>query len=218
MFKRERITLETQLRCSLAFASAVTVEEVETEAKLEAQTDAQVEKQAPTMKEAKVQTGVGFLDHMLTLFNFHSGLAFNVEAEGDTYVDDHHTVEDIGIVLGELLRDLYRSLPSYQRYGSFYLPMDESLARVVLDLSGRPHLNFNAEFSKEKVGNFDTELVEEFFNAVAMNSRMTLHIDLLKTGNTHHEIEAIFKGFARALRIALEPREDGVPSSKGLIA
>ncbi|MGO4928952.1 imidazoleglycerol-phosphate dehydratase HisB [Fundicoccus sp. Sow4_D5] len=194
MFKKERITLETQLRCALALGS-----------KLE-------------QAEAKVETGVGFLNHMLTLFNFHSGLAFSVEAQGDTEVDDHHTVEDIGIVLGELLRDLYRSLPSYQRYGSFYLPMDESLARVVLDLSGRPHLSFNAEFSKDTVGSFDTELVEEFFNAVAMNARMTLHIDLLKTGNTHHEIEAVFKGFARALKMALEPREGGVPSSKGLIA
>lgn len=193
MFKKERLTLETQLRCALALAS-----EVE--------------------EAAQIQTGVGFLDHMLTLFNFHSGLYFNVEAQGDTYVDDHHTVEDIGIVLGELIRELYRSLPSYQRYGSFYLPMDESLARVVLDLSGRPHLSFNADFSKEKVGSFDTELVEEFFNAVAMNARMTLHIDLLKTGNTHHEIEAIFKGFARALKIALQASDGGVPSSKGLIA
>lgn len=194
MFKKERHTLETQLNCRLAFAGQA------------------------EQAEAKVNTGVGFLNHMLTLFNFHSGLSFNVEAQGDTEVDDHHTVEDIGIVLGELIRELYQSLPSYQRYGSFYLPMDESLARVVLDLSGRPHLSFNATFSKEKVGTFDTELVEEFFNAVAMNARMTLHIDLLKTGNTHHEIEAIFKGFARALKLALAANDGGVPSSKGLIA
>lgn len=194
MFKKERITLETQLRCALLVPSEL------------------------KQKEGKVDTGVGFLNHMLTLFNFHSGLCFSVDAQGDTDVDDHHTVEDIGIVLGELLRELYQSLPSYQRYGSFYLPMDESLARVVLDLSGRPHLNFKVTFSKDTVGAFDTELVEEFFNAVAMNARMTLHIDLLKGGNTHHEIEAIFKGFARALKMALEPREGGSPSSKGLIA
>lgn len=169
-------------------------------------------------KDMGINTGVGFFDHMLTLFKFHSGLYIGVDANGDTQVDDHHTVEDIGIILGEAIRDYYQSLSSYQRYGSFYLPMDDSLARVALDLSGRPHLSFNADFSKEKVGTFDTELVEEFFNAIAMNARMTLHIDLLKGGNTHHEIEAIFKGFARALNIALQEIEGGVPSSKGLIA
>lgn len=164
-----------------------------------------------------IKTGVGFLDHMLTLFAFHSELALFVEADGDTWVDDHHTVEDIGIMLGESIRDLYQALPSYERYGFFYLPMDETLARVVLDLSGRPAISFNAQFSKEKVGTFDTELVEELFNAVAMNARMTLHIDLLKAGNTHHEIEGVFKAFARALKIALKEKSGGVPSSKGLI-
>ncbi len=168
--------------------------------------------------KARLTTGVPFLEHMMDQIARHGMIDINIEAIGDNHIDDHHTVEDIGIVLGELIRELYRSLPSYQRYGSFYLPMDESLARVVLDLSGRPHLSFNADFSKEKVGSFDTELVEEFFNAVAMNARMTLHIDLLKTGNTHHEIEAIFKGFARALNIALQATDGGVPSSKGLIA
>ncbi len=168
-------------------------------------------------KETEIDTGVGFFDHMLTLFSFHSDLNLEVKADGDTEVDDHHTVEDIGILLGESIRELYQERVSYRRYGSMYLPMDESLARVVLDLSGRPHLNFQAQFSKEKVGVFDVELVEEFFNALAMNSRMTLHIDLLKGGNTHHEIEGIFKAFARALKEALEIVEGGVPSSKGLI-
>lgn len=168
-------------------------------------------------KESKIDTGVGFFDHMLTLFSFHSGLYLEVKADGDTEVDDHHTVEDIGILLGESIRELYQERVSYRRYGFMYLPMDESLARVVLDLSGRPHFNFQARFSKEKVGTFDVELVEEFFNALAMNSRMTLHIDLLKGGNTHHEIEGIFKAFARALKEALEIVEGGVPSSKGLI-
>lgn len=168
-------------------------------------------------KESKIDTGVGFFDHMLTLFSFHSGLYLEVKADGDTEVDDHHTVEDIGILLGESIRELYQERVSYRRYGFMYLPMDESLARVVLDLSGRPHFNFQARFSKEKVGTFDVELVEEFFNALAMNSRMTLHIDLLKGGNTHHEIEGIFKAFARALKEALDIVEGGVPSSKGLI-
>lgn len=164
-----------------------------------------------------IKTGVGFLDHMLTLFAFHSELTLFVEADGDTWVDDHHTVEDIGIMLGEAIRDLYQALTSYERYGFYYLPMDETLTRVVLDLSGRPVISFNAQFSKEKVGTFDTELVEEFFNAVAMNARMTLHIDLLKAGNTHHEIEGVFKAFARALKLALTEKSGGVPSSKGLI-
>lgn len=168
-------------------------------------------------KESNINTGVGFFDHMLTLFSFHSEIYLNVKAEGDLHIDAHHTVEDIGIVLGQLIREIYVDQQSYLRYGSMYLPMDESLARVVLDLSGRPFLSFSAEFSREKTGDFDTELVEEFFNAVAMNSRMTLHIDLLKRGNSHHEIEAIFKAFARSLKIALSPTNSGIPSSKGVI-
>ncbi|MEK4554120.1 imidazoleglycerol-phosphate dehydratase HisB [Jeotgalicoccus sp. FSL K6-3177] len=168
-------------------------------------------------KESEIETGLGFFDHMLTLFSFHSELYVNIKAEGDLHIDGHHTVEDIGIVLGQLLRELYAEKESYQRYGSMYLPMDESLARVVLDLSGRPHLSFNAVISRDKVGDFDTELTEEFFSAVAMNSRMTLHIDLLKSGNSHHEIEAIFKGFARSLKLALQPSKSGIPSSKGVI-
>lgn len=164
-----------------------------------------------------ISTGIGFFDHMLTLFSFHSEIYVNIEADGDLYIDGHHTVEDIGIVLGQLIQEMYSEKQSYTRYGSMYLPMDESLARVVLDLSGRPHLSYNADISKEKVGGFDTELTEEFFNAVAMNARMTLHVDLLKTGNAHHEIEAIFKGFSRSLKAALQPTEHGVPSSKGVI-
>lgn len=169
-------------------------------------------------EESKINTGIGFFDHMLTLFSFHSELYIEVIADGDLEVDGHHTVEDIGILLGEAIRDLYKQKESYLRYGSMYLPMDESLARVVLDLSGRPHLNMQTNFSKGTVGSFDVELVEEFFTAMAMNSKMTLHIDLLKGGNTHHEIEAIFKGFARALKQALQSVDGGVPSSKGLIS
>lgn len=168
-------------------------------------------------KESEIETGIGFFDHMLTLISFHSEMYLAVKADGDLHIDDHHTVEDAGIVIGQLIRELYVEKSSYTRYGSMYLPMDESLARVVLDLSGRPHLSFNAEFSREKVGAFDTELVEEFFNAVAMNSRMTLHVDLLKGGNSHHEIEAVFKAFARSLKVALTETTTGIPSSKGVI-
>ena len=192
MIEKERNTLETKIKLSLS--------------------------QEKLSQYSQINTGIGFFDHMLTLFSFHSGLFLKVEALGDLKVDGHHTVEDIGIILGEAIRDLYKSQSSYQRYGMLYLPMDDSLARVVLDLSGRPHLNMQANFSKATVGEFDTELVEEFFNAIAMNARMTLHIDLLKKGNTHHEIEAVFKAFARALKTALQETDGGIPSSKGLIA
>ncbi|CAD7358753.1 MULTISPECIES: imidazoleglycerol-phosphate dehydratase HisB [Staphylococcus] len=169
-------------------------------------------------KESQIHTGVGFLDHMLTLWSFHSGLALQIDVEGDTWVDDHHTTEDIGIVLGQLLRQLIKDKVHYTRYGTQYIPMDETLARAVVDISGRPYLNFQADFSKEKVGQFDTELVKEFFRALVFNAYLTVHIDLLHQGNTHHEIEAIFKAFAHALKQALRDSEDRrIPSSKGVI-
>ncbi|MBO1220092.1 MULTISPECIES: imidazoleglycerol-phosphate dehydratase HisB [Mammaliicoccus] len=169
-------------------------------------------------EDSHINTGVGFLDHMLTLFSFHSGIALNIEVVGDTHVDDHHTVEDIGIVIGQLLLEVVKDKKSFTRYGSFYIPMDETLARVVTDISGRPYLSFNATFSREKVGTFDTELVEEFFRALVINARLTTHIDLIRGGNTHHEIEAIFKAFARSLKIALTQDDyAGIPSSKGVI-
>lgn len=168
--------------------------------------------------ESNINTGVGFLDHMLTLFSFHSQLSLQIEANGDTEVDDHHVTEDIGIVLGQLLLEMVKDRTSFKRYGHSYIPMDETLSRTVVDISGRPYLSFNAEFSKEKVGTFDTELVEEFFHALVINARLTTHIDLLRGGNTHHEIESIFKSFAIALKEALSQNDyDGVPSSKGVI-
>ncbi len=169
-------------------------------------------------KESQIHTGVGFLDHMLSLWSFHSDLALQIDVEGDTWVDDHHTTEDIGIVLGQLLRQLIKDKVHYTRYGTQYIPMDETLARAVVDISGRPYLNFHAHFSKEKVGQFDTELVKEFFRALVINAHLTVHIDLLHQGNTHHEIEAIFKAFAHALKQALRDSEDRrIPSSKGVI-
>ncbi|ANK39075.1 imidazoleglycerol-phosphate dehydratase HisB [Staphylococcus equorum] len=173
---------------------------------------------ADDQRTSKIDTGVGFLDHMLTLFTFHSKLSITVEANGDTEVDDHHVTEDIGIVLGQLLLELVKERKSFQRYGVSYIPMDETLARSVVDISGRPYLSFNADFSKEKVGTFDTELVDEFFRALVINARLTTHIDLLRGGNTHHEIEGIFKSFARALKEALASNDsEGIPSSKGVI-
>ena len=173
---------------------------------------------ADDQRTSKIDTGVGFLDHMLTLFTFHSKLSITVEANGDTEVDDHHVTEDIGIVLGQLLLELVKERKSFQRYGVSYIPMDETLARSVVDISGRPYLSFNADFSKEKVGTFDTELVDEFFRALVINARLTTHIDLLRGGNTHHEIEGIFKSFARALKEALASNDaEGIASSKGVI-
>ena len=168
--------------------------------------------------QSHINTGVGFLDHMLTLFTFHSGLTLSIEATGDTYVDDHHITEDIGIVIGQLLLELVKTQQSFTRYCCSYVPMDETLARTVVDISGRPYFSFNSKLSAQKVGTFDTELVEEFFRALIINARLTVHIDLLRGGNTHHEIEAIFKSFARALKISLAQNEDGrIPSSKGVI-
>ena len=173
---------------------------------------------ADDKRTSEINTGVGFLNHMLTLFTFHSGLSIIIEANGDTEVDDHHVTEDIGIVLGQLLLDMIRERKSFQRYGVSYIPMDETLSRAVVDISGRPYLSFNATLSKEKVGTFDRELVEEFFRALIINARLTTHIDLLRGGNTHHEIEAIFKSFARALKMALSENDnDNIPSSKGVI-
>lgn len=173
---------------------------------------------ADDQRTSKIDTGVGFLDHMLTLFTFHSKLSITIEANGDTEVDDHHVTEDIGIVLGQLLLELVKERKSFQRYGVSYIPMDETLARSVVDISGRPYLSFNAQLSKEKVGTFDTELVDEFFRALVINARLTTHIDLLRGGNTHHEIEGIFKSFARALKEALASNNsEAAPSSKGVI-
>ena len=169
-------------------------------------------------EKSNIHTDVGFLDHMLTLFAFHSGLSLQIEAKGDTYVDDHHVTEDIGIVLGQLILEMVKTQQSFKRYGTSYIPMDETLARTVIDISGRPYFSFNIQLSKEKVGHFDTELVEEFFRALIINARLTVHMDLIRGGNTHHEIEALFKSFAKSLQEALTPTlEFVIPSSKGVI-
>ncbi|NLV16378.1 MAG: imidazoleglycerol-phosphate dehydratase HisB [Syntrophomonadaceae bacterium] len=166
---------------------------------------------------SQIDIEVPFLSHMLVLLAAHSLCDLRIWARGDTQIDDHHTVEDIGICLGQALKECLGEKRGINRYGSALIPMDEALARVVMDLSGRPYLDFNVPMPMEAVGSFSTELVEEFFRAMANNSGMTIHIDLLKGSNTHHIIEAIFKSFARALSeaIAYEPRIQGVWSSKG---
>ncbi len=166
---------------------------------------------------AEVSTGVGFFDHMLVLLAHHSLMDVTVRAQGDTHVDDHHTVEDVGIALGQALLQALGARTGIRRYGHALTPMDEALAMVAIDLSGRPTLAFDAAFPSAKIGTFDTELVREFFNALAVNSRMTLHIRSLAGLNSHHIAEAIFKGFGHAVReaMAADPRRSGIPSTKG---
>lgn len=165
----------------------------------------------------QIDTPIPFLSHMLTLLSVHSLCNLKVIAQGDIDVDDHHTVEDIGICLGEAIKMALQDKNGINRYGEAVIPMDESLARVVIDLSGRPYLVYNVKIDREKVGNLASENVQEFFQAVANTAGMNLHIDLLRGDNGHHIIEAIFKAFARALKkaVAIEPRVEGIWSSKG---
>jgi len=164
-----------------------------------------------------VGTGVGFLDHMLELFARHSLCDLTVTAEGDTHVDDHHTVEDVGICLGQAIDRAVGDKAGLTRYGSVTLPMDETLVTSALDLSGRPLFVFAVEFPSPKIGTFDTELIREFFQALSTNARMNLHLVLHHGANSHHIAEAIFKATARAIRqaVTIDPRQSGVPSSKG---
>ena len=166
-----------------------------------------------------IATGIGFLDHMLTLLAKHSFMDLAVKAKGDLEVDSHHTVEDIGIVLGEALQEALGDKAGIHRYGNCFIPMDETLAQVCLDFSGRPFLVFGAEIPKIQLGNYDTEMTEEFFRAVAVHCGLTLHIRVLYGSNVHHIIEAIFKAFARAVAeaAAVDPRVKGVMSSKGVL-
>ena len=166
-----------------------------------------------------IATGISFLDHMLTLLAKHRFMDLTVKAKGDLEVDSHHTVEDIGIVLGEALQEALGDKTEIHRYGNSFIPMDETLAQVCLDFSGRPFLLFGAEIPKIKLGNYDTEMTEEFFRAVAMHCGLTLHIRVLYGSNVHHIIEAIFKSFARAVAeaAAVDPRVKGVMSSKGVL-
>jgi imidazoleglycerol-phosphate dehydratase len=165
-----------------------------------------------------VSTGVGFLDHMLELFARHGLFDVDVKVTGDLHVDQHHTTEDTGIALGQAFAKALGDKKGIVRYADVHLPMDETLTRVALDISGRPFLVFKAEFPSEKIGAFDTELVREFFQAFAMNGGVTLHVETLYGLNSHHIAESCFKGVARALRAAVgvDPREKGrVPSTKG---
>lgn len=169
--------------------------------------------------KSDISTGVGFFDHMLTLFSKHGFFDLKVNVSGDTYVDSHHTVEDVGIVLGQAIKEALGDKRSIMRYGNSLVPMDEALCEVALDVGGRAYLVFNAEFKYENIGQMQSQMVEEFFRAVAFNAGMTLHINMRYGKNDHHIAESIFKAFGSALDMAtsLDNRIDGVLSTKGTI-
>jgi imidazoleglycerol-phosphate dehydratase len=189
--ERERSTAETQIRLSLDLDGG----------------------------EASAATGVGFLDHMLDLLARHGGLGLRVEADGDLETGAHHTVEDVGIVLGQALDEALGDRAGIRRYGSALVPMDESLAECAIDISGRPLCVFDADLPDVSIAGFDTELAEELFRAVANNAKLTLHVSVRYGTNAHHMVEACFKAFARALRVAvsIDPEAPGVPSTKGTL-
>ena len=167
--------------------------------------------------KANIDTGIGFFDHMLNNFARHGLFDLDVKVKGDLFVDCHHTIEDTGIALGIAIKQALGDKKSIKRYGSVILPMDESLVLCSLDLSGRPYLNFDAEFTVDKVGEFDTEMVKEFFHAIAYAVGMNLHIKMLESGNNHHMIEGIFKAFSKSLDNAtmIDERIEDVLSTKG---
>nr|WP_251047990.1 imidazoleglycerol-phosphate dehydratase HisB [Planococcus sp. ISL-109] len=169
--------------------------------------------------QADINTGVPFMDHMLDLFIKHGQFDGRIQANGDTHIDDHHTTEDIGIVLGQAVLESLGDKKGLRRYGNAFVPMDDALAQVVIDCSNRPHLEFRGDIPNAKVGTFDTELVHEFLWKFALESRMNVHVIVHYGKNTHHIIEAIFKALARALDDAtmIDPRVEGVPSTKGLL-
>lgn len=183
----------------------------ETKIKLSINLDAQ--------EPVEIDTGVGFFDHMLTLFARHSRLSLVVKVDGDLHVDSHHTVEDVGIVLGQAIREALGDKAGINRYGTSFVPMDETLGMASLDLSGRSYLVFDASFDNPKLGTFDTELVEEFFQALAFNLQMNLHLKILHGKNSHHKAENLFKATGRALReaITINPDIKGVNSTKGML-
>ncbi len=167
--------------------------------------------------KANIDSGVGFFNHMLELFSVHSGIDLTVKCDGDTDVDFHHSVEDVGIVLGECIKEALGDKRGIARFADRVIPMDECAALVAIDFSGRAYLNFEADFSG-KVGDFDLELVEEFMRAFSSRAGINLYIKLLKGGNKHHEAEAIFKALARCVRDAIKVESDRIPSSKGTLA
>jgi imidazoleglycerol-phosphate dehydratase len=164
-----------------------------------------------------IDTGIGFLDHMLHLVAFHSSFDLKVICQGDLHIDDHHSIEDIGIALGQVFYEALGDRKGIRRYASLHIPMDEALCLATVDISNRPYLIFNVDFKSEALGSMSTQNFKEFFRAFAYNAGITLHINLLYGENDHHKIEAVFKAFARALKEASQVVSDNIPSSKGIL-
>lgn len=181
------------------------------------ETDISVKINLDACDKTKINTGVGFFDHMLTALSVHSGIGMEISCKGDLYVDCHHTIEDVGIVLGKAFNEAVFSKTGITRYGSAQIPMDEALAMATLDISNRPYLVFNASFTSDKTGDFDNQMCEEFFRAFAFNAGITLHINLMYGTNDHHKLEGIFKAVAHALKIAIKLNGDKDLSTKGVI-
>jgi imidazoleglycerol-phosphate dehydratase len=187
-------------------------------ARTTAETAIEVEINLDGMGQYDVSTGIGFLDHMVEQFSKHSLIDVVMQVKGDLHVDQHHTTEDSALALGQALAEALGDKAGIGRYGAAYSPMDETLARVALDISGRPYLVWKAGFTQEKLGEWDTELIEHWFHSVSQTAGITLHCELLYGTNNHHICEALYKGFARAMRVAVEtdPRKGGaIPSTKG---
>ena len=166
---------------------------------------------------SNIQTNIGFFNHMIDLLAFHSNININLNADGDIDVCDHHLIEDVGIALGKCMNEALGERRGIKRYGTFFLPMDEALVMVSVDISGRSYLHFEGELKRENIGDFSTEMVKEFFRAVAFNAGITLHIRVLYGENDHHKIEGIFKAFGRALKEAITIEGNSIPSSKGVL-
>ncbi len=168
---------------------------------------------------SKLATGVPFLDHMIDQIARHGMMDLDIEAKGDLHIDAHHTVEDVGITLGQAFTKALGDKKGIRRYGHAYVPLDEALSRVVIDISGRPGLGFHVEFTRSNIGEFDVDLVREFFQGFVNHAQVSVHIDNLRGVNAHHQSESVFKAFARALRMAseLDPRAVGIPSTKGAL-
>ncbi len=166
---------------------------------------------------SNIQTNIGFFNHMIDLLAFNSNININLNADGDIDVCDHHLIEDVGIALGKCMNEALGERRGIKRYGTFFLPMDEALVMVSVDISGRSYLHFEGDFKRENIGDFSTEMVKEFFRAVAFNAGITLHIRVLYGENDHHKIEGIFKAFGRALKEAITIEGNSIPSSKGVL-
>lgn len=181
------------------------------------ETDISIELNIDGTGKSDIDTGIGFLNHMLTLFSFHGGFDLKVKCKGDLYVDSHHTSEDIGITLGQVFKEALGDKKGIERYGSILMPMDEALARVLIDFSGRPYLIYNVDFNNNKLGEIATEDFKEFFKGFVNNSLSTLHIEILYGENDHHKIESVFKGFGRAIKTSSNITSDNLQSTKGVL-